>query len=66
MDYRQPIVPAVVVLATAGAMSLCLRRGKSDGLAEKERDHGSPGAGGSMPKSATLMVDGAGPGNGAR
>lgn len=28
MDYRQPIEPAVVVLATAGAMSLFLRRGK--------------------------------------
>ncbi len=30
MDYRQPIEPAVVVLATAGAMSLRFRRSKSN------------------------------------
>ncbi len=29
MDYRQPLEPAVVVLATAGALSLRFGRGKS-------------------------------------
>ncbi len=34
MDYRQPIEPAVVVLLTAGAMSLRFRRSKSDHFLE--------------------------------
>jgi hypothetical protein len=34
MDYRQPIEPAVVVLATAGAMSLRFRRNKSASFLE--------------------------------
>jgi 4-amino-4-deoxy-L-arabinose transferase-like glycosyltransferase len=57
MDYREPIEPAVVVLATAGAMSLRLRHGKSDGATKPAQLQGPPGASGSQPEGATIVDD---------
>jgi hypothetical protein len=60
MDYRQPIEPAVVVLATAGAMSLRLRRSKSNGLAEPVQHPEPIGLGGGVAQSSALLAGGEG------
>jgi hypothetical protein len=58
MDYRQPIEPAVVVLLTAGAMSLFLRSDKRKGLAGFAGDCALADTGSGLPSGANIEMDG--------